>query len=125
MLMQYKKWVGWLIKSVWLFPVVLTFVLILLTTLGINGSSIGVYNTYFNGNNAKDPAHIRGNSRSLRSDEWIVQTQMSIAQSNNTFERHNPNIGNGQDMSIIIDAPYKEWSEAFKPHNWAFFILPF
>ncbi len=113
------------IRSIWFFPAVLTCGLLGLTALGITGSSIGVYNTYFNGQGVNDPAHIRGNPRSLRSDEWIVQTQMTIAQSNNNFERVNPNIGDSQDMSVIIDAPYKDWSEAFKPHNWAFFVLPF
>jgi hypothetical protein len=50
---------------------------------------------------------------------------MVMAQSANNYKRINGNIGHGEDMSLILDVPYKEWSQAFKPHNWAFFVLPF
>lgn len=112
------------LRSVWLFPAILTLVLIILTSLRISGSSIGVYHSYFYGQQ-KDPALILNIPRSIRSDEWVVNTQMTIAQKNDSFSKINNNIGNGEDMSVLTDAPYKDWSEIFKPHNWSFFILPF
>ena len=36
----------------------------------------------------------------------------------------NKNIGVGQDMSIVADAPYTDWSMLFRPHNLIFFLLP-
>lgn len=111
-------------KSVWLFPALLLIPLLFLTYFKINGSSLGVYQVFFNGS-AKDANLLLGKPRLIRSDEWNVNTQLTIAQKNNGFHRINTNIGDGQDMSVLTDAPYKEWSEIFKPHNWAFFIMPF
>lgn len=113
-----------LYKSVWLFPVILTLVLLALTTFKISGSSIGVYNEYFYGS-SKDTNLLLNNPQNIRSDEWIVNTQMAIAQSNNNFERVNDNIGYGQDMSIMTEAPTKDIFTVFRPQNLAFFVLPF
>lgn len=113
-----------LLASIWLFPFLLTFVLLLLTAFRLNGSSIGIYHTYLSGP-TKDTAILANNPRSIRSDEWIVNTQMTIAQKNNHYQEVNNHIGNGQNMSVLIDAPYRSWSEVFKPHNLVFFILPF
>src|SRR5688572_20935068 len=114
-----------LVRSIWLFPVVLTFLLLIFTAFGIHGSSIGTYHTALHGPTAEDPNLLFGEPRSIRSDEWLVNTQLTIAQENNGYQRINQNIGNGQDVSLLSDAPYKEWSTFFKPHNAAFFALPF
>lgn len=111
-------------KSVWFFPGVLTVLLVLLTLLQLSGSSIGTYHSLFYGSE-KDHDLVFGEPRSIRSDEWLVNSQMIIAQKNNNFKRFNDNIGNGQDMSLLVDAPYKEWSVIFKPHLLAFFVIPF
>jgi hypothetical protein len=113
-----------LIKSIWFFPLVLTVILLLLTCLKISGSSIGIYHEYFYGDQ-KDPSLILNKPQQIRSDEWLANTPMTIAQAHNGFKRINQNIGSGQDMSVVLDVPYKEWSEIFKPHNWSFFVLPF
>lgn len=113
-----------LYKSVWFFPLLLLIPLIILSSLRISGSSIGIYHKFLYGN-AKDSNLIIGQPRSIRSDEWLVSTQTALAQKNNGFGRINTNIGDGEDVSLLGDAPYKEWSTIFKPHNWAFFVLPF
>ncbi|MEK7153459.1 MAG: hypothetical protein AAB834_05915 [Patescibacteria group bacterium] len=118
---QYRRF----IRSIWLFPAVLTAILLLLTALGINGSSIGTYNTLFYGEDKKDQNLLLGDPRDARTDEWLVNTQLTIAQAKADYPRINDNVGNGQDMSLGVDAPYKEWSALFKPHNLAFFVLPF
>jgi len=119
-LIFYKKF----IKSIWVLPVILLLPLILFTALGISGSSIGSYNTFFYDTTKKDPDLILGGPKSIRSDEWLVTTQQTIAQSEAGFPRVNKNIGDGQDVSTT-DVPYKEWSTIFKPQNLAFFVLPF
>ncbi len=113
-----------ILHHVWFFPFLLTITLIMLTALKISGSSIGVYQQFFNGN-AHDSALIANKPQMVRSDEWRVNTQMILAQKNNDYKRINQNIGNGQDMSVINDVPYIDWSVIFKPHNWAFFLIPF
>lgn len=111
------------LQSSFLFPSLLLIPLLILSSLGINGSSMGVYHSLLNGG-AKDPALIANQPQEIRSDEWVVNTQMTIAQDKNGLNRINGNIGNGEDMSVLIDAPYRDWSALFKPHNLGFFLLP-
>ena len=111
-------------KGVWLFPVILTLTLVVLVVLQINGSSIGIYYKIFYGN-TKDSSLITGKPQAIRSDEWMVNTQKTIAQKNHDYKSININVGNGEDETLITDAPTKDWSTIFKPHNLGYFVLPF
>lgn len=111
-------------KSIWFFPTLLTIALIILTGLKIHGSSIGTYHTFFYGSSTDDSL-LLNKPQGIRSDEWLVNTQFTLAQSNNNFEKINSNLGNGQDMSLMVDVPYRDWSVVFKPDNLVFFVLPF
>ncbi|OGL34606.1 hypothetical protein A3F65_00720 [Candidatus Saccharibacteria bacterium RIFCSPHIGHO2_12_FULL_47_16b] len=113
------------VRSIWFFPAILALPLIVFTALQIHGSSIGTYYKLFYGDSSSDPDIVLNRPQGIRSDEWLVNTQLTIAQKNNGYERINQNIGNGEDVSLTGEAPYKEWSTLFKPHNWAFFALPF
>ena len=115
----------WLIESVWIFPAVLFILLILLTIFRISGTSIGVYHEFFYGPEAQDRNLLAGKPRPIRSDEWLVMTQLTLAQKEAGYPRINENFGEGRDMSVILDVPYKEWSIIFKPQNLAFLVLPF
>lgn len=112
-----------LMGSVWLFPVILAIPLIFMTALGISGSSMGSYHSVL-ASHTKDQKLLFNKPESIRSDEWLVVTQMTIAQKYNNFDRINKNIGTGEDMSIFGSVPYKDWSAIFKPENFAFFVLP-
>lgn len=109
------------VKPILIFPIILTLILIFLTLFKISGTSIGTYETTVNG---KSSNVIYGTPRAVRSDEWLVNTQLIIAQEREDYPRVNNNLGNGKDMSLIVDVPYKDWSVLFKPQNLAFFILP-
>ncbi len=115
-----KRFIG----SIWLFPAILTVLLILLTSLKISSSSIGIYHDVLYGQ-SKDPSLLLNHPQGIRSDEWIVTTQLTIAQHAAGYPRFNPNIDSGRDMSIVGDAPNTDWSTAFRPQNIAFFALPF
>ncbi|MEU7588596.1 hypothetical protein AB0A95_20160 [Micromonospora sp. NPDC049230] len=115
---------GRIVRSIWFFPAILAATVILLTALQISGSSLGIYHSVLHGGQL-DPDTVFNNPQGIRSDEWSVNTQVTIAQDAADYPRINPNIGNGQDVSLIVDAPYKEWSAVFKPHNLAFLVLPF
>ena len=112
------------LKSVWLFPVILTLLVIILCSLKISGSSIGVYNSVFYGDKS-DPSLLAGKPQPIRSDEYSVWSLMAIAQSNNNFDEINENVGNGQDMTILGDLPHNGWSTLFRPQNIGFLVLPF
>src|SRR5687768_15837290 len=97
-------------KSVWLFPLIATACLLMLTVFKISGSSIGIYHSYLYGDTKSDSNLLYGKPQPIRSDEWLVNTQLTIAQSRDDFNRINENITYGRDMSLNIDVPYKEWS---------------
>jgi len=112
------------IKSKWLFPAITTLVLAILCLLQINGSSMGIYHILFYGNQP-DKNLIANNPLAIRSDEWIVNTQKTIAQRNNNFQPVNKNVGLGENETLLADAPTTDWSTLFKPHNLGFLFLPF
>lgn len=120
-----KKHVSNFLKSIWCFPAILIAILLIFTALNLNGSSIGVYHSFLYGNSKKDPDLIVGKPQTIRSDEWLVNTQMTIAQEKNGYKQINQNFAENKDMSLVIDAPYIDWSAAFKPQNFSFFILSF
>lgn len=119
-----KSWLHRLYCSVWLFPAVLLSLLLLLTALRISGTSIGMYNEILYGNTQKDPDLLAGQPQPIRSDEWLFVTQMTIAQHAEGYPLVNHNIGSGRDMSVVGNAPYKDWSSLFRPENFAFFVMP-
>lgn len=106
----------------WIFPAVLTALLVVFTALSISGSSIGVYDSLLGETNHN---LIGGTPRPIRSDEWLVNTPLTLSQKTNGYKVVNPAMGRGSDTSIVVDVPYKEWSILFKPQNLAFFVLPF
>ncbi len=110
-------------RSVWFFPALVLLLFVCLVIGGINGSSMGIYNAIFNGKH-HDSELISGHPRSIRSDEWNVTTQMIFGQAAENYPDTNRNIGNGQDMNIILDVPTHDWTQLFRPQNWAFFVLP-
>jgi hypothetical protein len=112
-----------LLRSNWGFPIVLGLIVILLTVLRISGSSVGDYQNYFYAGQ-HDSHLLLDHPASVRSDEFLTNTQMVIAQSKAGYPLVNKNIGNGENMSLVIDVPYKDWSELFKSQNWSFFVLP-
>jgi len=110
--------------SVWFFPLLLLLAFLLLVTSRISGTSVGHYHDILYGNSTKDPSLITGEPRTIRSDEWGVNTPLTVSQAKEGFPVISHAIGHGQDVAITFDVPYKDWSTLFKPQNWSFFILP-
>lgn len=110
-------------KSIWFFPLILLLIVVILSSLQISGSSIGAYHELEYGNKEKDNNLILNSPRYLRSDEWLVTTQLTMAQLENNFNPINENLGDGVDMSLIVDAPTFDVGQIFKPQNWSFFFL--
>lgn len=105
-----------------IFPSLVGAFVVLMTFFQISGSSIGVYDSFLG--IEKDTTLI-GEPRTVRSDEWVVTTPFIASQVQNNFPAYSPEIGQGQDMSLVVDVPYRDWSMLFKPQNWSFFVLPF
>lgn len=108
-------------KRGWIFPALALSTLVILSALQISGTSAGIYD-YLLG---KEPVNlVAGKPRPIRSDEWVVTTPFTVSQYNNGMPAQSKDIGTGQDMSIVADAPYADWSMVFRPHNLIFFLLP-
>jgi hypothetical protein len=106
-----------------LYPFILVVLLIPIYIFSLNDLSIGIYNIHFYGLDYKDPNLIFGQPRAIRSDEYIVATPWAIAQYQAKFSDNNLLFGDGLNLTLS-QAPVKNWTIIFKPHFWAFFVLP-
>ena len=96
--------------------------LMLLTITTINGTSAGwLYSKFFTGT---DPRLLAGQPRLIRSDEWLVQTPLTLSQVQQGLPRLSHIFPGGIDVSVLWNVPYREWSTLFRPQMWAFFVLP-
>jgi hypothetical protein len=119
-----KEWINDKKYYPYIFPVIIFILLISLSLLKINGSSSGSISQLLNPG-AKDSSLIFGEPRQIRSDEWATGTPLVVSQKKLGFPETNSAVGDGQDMSVLIDVPTKSWDVLFKPQNLMFFILPF
>jgi len=110
--------------KIWFFPAVLFLIVLVLGALQISGSSIGIYHEILYGENVKDENLLFNKPRAVRSDEWLVTTQLSLAQTQTGFAPVNENVGNGIDVSLLVDAPTTDLGQLFKPQNFGFFVAP-
>ena len=119
-----KKLLFTFYKSIWFFPAILFVVVIILSALQISGSSIGTYHNIFYGDSSRDPNLLANEPRGIRSDEWLVTAQLNLAQTENSFDDVNQNVGNGEDVSVLVDAPNTSFIQIFKPQSFGYFFLP-
>jgi hypothetical protein len=73
----------------------------------------------------KTPGVLFGQPRPVRSDEWLWQSQDTLVQKINHFPAVNQKIAQGEDVSMILDVPFRSFFALFKPHNFFFFVLPY
>jgi hypothetical protein len=89
----------------------------------ISGTSAGIYNIIFYGLEAPDPDLLSGQPRSIRTDEWMVQTPWTVALARASFNPENPFFLPNQNLSTM-NVPVAHWISFFKPWLWPFFVLP-
>lgn len=94
---------------------------ILLSVFRISGSSVGAFDQLM-GRTSSDL--VFGKPNLIRSDEFSVNTPLTVGQSKNGYKRLNERLADGTDMSVVVDVPNADWSTLFKPQNWPFFFLP-
>ena len=111
-------------RSIHFFPLICLVLLLGLTACRVSGSSVGLYNQAFYGSENHDPNLLANSPRGVRSDELLHLTPTAVGQVETDMNVINPTIGHGEDVSVVLDAPYHEWSTLFRPQNFAFFVLP-
>jgi hypothetical protein len=97
-----------------------------LVLLRVNGSSLGMYTRYFLGTGKLSQGLSVGAVRSVRSDEWSVQSPYFIAQANSTtpFSVNNSSVTpSGQNMILSYGAPVWDISTLSKPLNWGYLFF--
>lgn len=110
-------------RRVVLVPLLLLLLLFIgLVGAGYSGTSSGEFHKAVG--EGSDSRLILGNSRDIRSDEWFVQTPWTVSQVEQGLPRINKNFPGGMDATVQHDMPSKDWSTAFRPHLWGFFVLP-
>ena len=83
-------------------------VFVLCVVFEISGSSIGIWNIYLN-NGEKEDGVIVGESKTIRSDEWAVNTPMAYSQKFNDFGYFSDVIrGTATDVFIVYGQPVKD-----------------
>lgn len=104
----------------WLFPCVVLALLVVLTALGMNGSSL----SELTGLPGGDDTVLAGNPRAVRSDEFLVRTPFVVGQSRRGFPS-SAEVGVGEhDLTVLVDLPTRDWAMLFRPHQWAYGVLP-
>lgn len=104
-----------------IFPLFLVILYMGFVFFRVHGSSVGVFTILLNGDSVHDEQLLYGKPRMVRSDEWLGSVTATTAQYHNNLKHFNPNIGQGQEMSVLLDAPTDHWSAVFRPFTWAFF----
>jgi hypothetical protein len=96
--------------------------LVLGVAFNLNFSSIGSFQSVFNdyGSNEKPTQLLK--ERSIRSDEWLVQTPYNLSQSMNGLKTHSEQLN--QNGIVFYNAPVKDLTIIGKPFNWGYLFLP-
>lgn len=108
----------------WLFPLLLLTAVLIGTVAGVSGTSSAVLTTGPTSVLPGDHPPLAGTPRLIRGDEWWVNTPLVVAQSRSGLPRYSRGLAGGEDMSVVFDVPYRDWSMLFRPQNWVFFLLP-
>lgn len=65
-----------------------------------------------------------GTARAIRTDEWMVFTPMTQLAVRGGFSTHDQVSPYGQSLKGFLALPIVDWSLAFKPQLWCYWILP-
>ncbi|WP_143316586.1 hypothetical protein [Clostridium sp. HBUAS56017] len=100
---------------------------VVLVAFKFHGSSIQYWDNYYRdyGDNYTKTI-FWGEPRSIRSDEWLSQTPMYMAQASQEggLERYNTNINpDGQDMVMAYSTPVADLTMIGNPVNWGYLFL--
>ena len=119
-----KLWTGALFCIKWRYLVALV-VFIFCVALNLHGSSINEYNKMFaNEDKYSSEQIVFGESRWIRSDEWLIHTPYYMSQQYNDYKKVSNMMSlEGQDMIVGYNAPVLDVSAIAKPFTWGYFLF--
>lgn len=98
-------------------------ILVITVLLKINLSSIGMWSSYVNSSESNNV--LLGEARGIRSDDWLVQSPMMLAQTQgeDAYKIYNRNIAQGTCNMLMVSAPVKDIVSIGKPTMWGFILF--
>ncbi|PKU90963.1 hypothetical protein CQR48_0398 [Bifidobacterium thermophilum] len=97
-------------------------VVVIATLLNLSGSSLNIWNAFL-GRDWQENT-VFGIPRTIRSDEYAVNTLWAFSQQYNDYDWFNYIIGNrASDMYIVKDAPIFSIAEIFRPFHWGYLLF--
>ena len=100
-------------------------VFVLCVAFKVHGSSINEYNKLFDKyDEYKSQSVVLGESRAIRSDEWLVHAPYYMSQSYNDYDKTSDMMSlEGQDMIVGYNAPVADITVIAKPFTWGYILL--
>lgn len=115
---NYEKTVKYCFRNRWLIG---AGIIILGTLLGLNGSSIGYLSNLIGG---FDSSKIIGTPRGIRSDEYVLFTEMALSQKSTGFHWFSDIWGySPSDMFMVYGQPVLNLVSIFRPFSIAYIFL--
>ena len=97
-----------------LFPLAIIFLVLLLSSLHLNGSSVGIYNAVLSKHVKEDQNLLFGVPRAIRGDQFLVALPMLISQDINNEPITNQDMGGGTSLGQQV-FPSRTAFTIFKP----------
>ena len=115
---NYEITVGYCFRHRWLIG---TVIIVVGTVLRLNGSSIGYLSKVIGG---LDSSNIIGTPRGIRSDEYVLFTEMALSQLNTGFSWFSDIWGySSSDMYIVYGQPVFDLVSLFRPFSIGYIFL--
>ena len=109
-------WIRRCCRSLLFIPICVVVLIVLLGSLRLSGSSIGLVAENY-------PAQSAGIPRPNRSDEWRGRTPLVVRQAADDFASET-DVGMGvHDTGVLSDLPVKTVGSVLKPHTWIYFVV--
>ncbi len=102
--------------ALWYFPAAVLALVVLLGTLGLQGSSLAIYSTEL-GAKPADAGVVAGTPRGIRSDEWYVRTPWVLRQAELGLPAKVAGGVGTHDMVVLGDLPTATWELVLRPHT--------
>ncbi len=105
-----------------LLGVVLLLAFLVAVALQLNGSSLPRWNRVVPQAGQEKDGLLLGQSRAIRSDEWLTITPWIMSQGQLGFPLRNGNVGAHSDP-LLQSLPVEHFSTLARPQNWGYFLL--
>lgn len=108
-------------KRFYLYPLAILIIVLILSVLRLNTSSVGMYKGYISNNQIVDENVLFGKARAIRSDQYLVTIPLQISQDINKEPIINHDIGEGTNV-IAQYVPTRNFTSIFKPTFISFYL---